>query len=278
MTTIADEVPVHEIQGADRTIRSGGWQVVAGQECRDLWVGGRGPLLVFSFSILLSAMTYLAATNRAMNFLEQREAVNLTLQVALSVGVLVTLLVSADAISGERERGTLEALLLTPVSRRAIVVGKLVAAMTLWLACLVVALPYLWVLGRGVAVTGLAAVLALCVGTLVALGLGSLGLLISACTNSNKTSLAISLLVLLILFAPTQIPALPKTGIGELLVRINPIGSALHYITQVLVNHRDWTHNLNYLVSPAILAVVTCAVLLVAGPSIIKLSAGVTSS
>lgn len=273
MTLTTDEAP--EVQ---RLARSGGWHVVAGQECRDLWVGGRGPLLLFAFSVLLSAMTYLAATNQAMNFLEQREAVNLTLQVALSVGVLLTLLVSADAISGERERGTLEALLLTPVGRRAIVVGKLAAAMTLWLACMLVALPYLWVLGRGVAVAGSAALLTLCVGTLVALGLGSLGLLISACTNSNKTSLAISLLVLLVFFAPTQIPALPKTGIGELLTRINPVGSALDYIAQVLVGHRSWTHNLNHLASPAILAAATLVVLIVAGPKIIKLNGGVSSS
>jgi signal transduction histidine kinase len=37
----------------------------------------------------------------------------------------VTLVVSADAISGERERGTLESLLLAPIGRRAIVAGKL---------------------------------------------------------------------------------------------------------------------------------------------------------
>ena len=149
-----------------RSMTSSRWTVVAEQESRDLWIGGRGPVLVFGFSVLLSAMTYLAATNRAMNFLEQREAVNLTVQVGLAVGVLLTIVVSADAISGERERGTFEALLLTPVSRRAIVVGKLAAATTMWLACLVVTLPYLWVLGRGVAGAGQAALLALVVGTL----------------------------------------------------------------------------------------------------------------
>ncbi|WP_020391915.1 ABC transporter permease [Kribbella catacumbae] len=251
--------------------------VVAEQESRDLWVGGRGPLLVFAFSVLLSAMTYLAATNRAMNFLEQREAVNLTVQVSLTVGVLLTLLVSADAISGERERGTLEALLLTPVSRRGIVGGKLVAALTLWLACLVVTVPYLWVLGRGVAVAGQAALLTLIVGTLVAVGLGGLGLLISALTSSNKTSLASSLLLLLVLFAPTQLPALPKTGIGEALVRVNPIGSSLHYVSQVLVNRRSWTYDLSYLLSPALLAVVVCGVLIATSPRIVKLTAGVSS-
>jgi len=259
----------------DRPAAAGGWRVVAGQETRDLWIGGRGPLLLFAFSLLLSAITYLAATNQAMNFLEQREAVNLTLQVALSVGVLLTLVVSADAISGERERGTFEALLLTPVSRRAIVGGKLFSALTLWFACLVVALPYLWVLGRGVAVAGQAALLALSVGTLIAVGLGGLGLLISTFTNSNKTSLAFGLLLLLVLFAPTQIPALPKTGIGDAVVRVNPIGSGLHYISQILVSHRHWTSDLSYLASPVIVAVVVCGALIVAGPRIVKLHAGV---
>lgn len=250
------------------------WTVVARQESRDLWIGGRGPVLVFGFSVLLSMITYLAATNRAMNFLEQREAVNLTAQVGLAVGVLLTVVAGADAISGERERGTLEGLLLTPVSRRAIVVGKLAAASTMWLGCLVVTLPYLWVLGRGVAGATQAAVLALTVGTLVAVGLGGVGMLFSGWTNSNKTSLACGLLLLLVLFAPTQLPALPKTGFGQLLTRINPIGSALHYISQVLVSRRPWTHDLSYLAAPVVVALLVLVVVVAAGPRLVRLTAG----
>ena len=55
---------------------------VVAKELRDLWVGGRGLLLGLAFSVLLSVITYLVATNTALNFLEQRESVNLTLQVA----------------------------------------------------------------------------------------------------------------------------------------------------------------------------------------------------
>lgn len=250
------------------------WNVVATQESRDLWIGGRGPVLIFGYSILLSAITYLAATNRAMNFLEQREAVNLMVQVALAVGVLLTVAISADTISGERERGTLEALLLTPAPRRAIVIGKLAAAATIWLACLIVAIPYLWVLGRGVSGAGQAAVLTLVVGTLVAVGLGGLGMIFSAWSNSNRTSLASGLLLLLVLFAPTQLPALPKTGFGQLLTRINPIGSALHYISQVLVARRGWTQDLGYLASPLVIAVAALGALLVAAPRLLRLTAG----
>ena len=110
------------------------WAVVAGQELRDLWLGGRGLRAAASaFSILASAITYLGATSEGINFLEKRETVNLTLQVAVMFGALLALLTAADAVSGERERGTLESLLLTPVRRGATLFsGKLLAALSIW--------------------------------------------------------------------------------------------------------------------------------------------------
>src|SRR3954451_11014036 len=125
---------------------------VVEQELRDLWVGGRGLALSLGFSVLLSAIAYLTATNTDLNFLEQRESVNLTLQVAIAVGGLLALLAAADTISGERERGSLESLLLTPVSRLQLTAGKLLAALSLWLAALAITIPYVWFLGRGVGI------------------------------------------------------------------------------------------------------------------------------
>jgi ABC-2 type transport system permease protein len=48
-------------------------RVVTAQELRDLWLGGRGLVLTFAFSLLLSVVAYLVATNRGLNFLEHRE-------------------------------------------------------------------------------------------------------------------------------------------------------------------------------------------------------------
>ena len=246
--------------------------VVARQEIRDLWLGGRGPTLVFAFSVLLSAMTYLSATNRGLNFLEQREAVNLTLQVAIAVGVLATMVVAADAISGERERHTLEALLLTPVPRRDIALGKLVSTLTLWAACVVVSMPYLWVLGRSTAVLGQAVVLIALVGTLVAVGLTGVALLVSALSDSNKTSLAVSLFVLLALFAPTQLPGMPKSWVGDLLVRVNPLASGMHYLSALMLNRHTWRQDLSYLLSPALTVLLTTTVFVIAAPRLIRLT------
>ncbi|HYX84982.1 MAG TPA: ABC transporter permease subunit, partial [Gaiellales bacterium] len=123
-----------------------GWAVVLEQEMRDLWLGGRGLPLSLAFSLLLSVIAYLVATNTALNFLEERESVDLLEEVAIAVGGLLALLAAADAVSGERERATLETLLLAPVPRRQLIAGKLLAALSLWLAALAIMVPYVWFL------------------------------------------------------------------------------------------------------------------------------------
>ena len=129
-----------------------GWLLVAEQELRDLWLGTRGPVLLLCFSLLLSVLTYLAATNKELNLLDHKDTLKVVMQVAVGIGVVLTLLVSADAVSGERERRTLESLLLTPLTPRQIALGKLVASMSVWAAVLLVALPYAWTMRVGIAI------------------------------------------------------------------------------------------------------------------------------
>jgi ABC-2 type transport system permease protein len=183
--------------------------------------------------------------------------------------------VTADGISGERERETLESLLVTPVSRRAILAGKLIAGLTLWLAAYVVSIPYLWLLARDVGIFSRAMTLGLLVGTLVALGLGCLGLLISAVSNSNKISLAISLFLLVILFAPTQLPSgLPAGWFFDVIERLNPVSSALAYIAGQLVQGSPWSEDMSFLVSPLLTVVLAGGALVIAGPRLVRLTVG----
>jgi ABC-2 type transport system permease protein len=240
-----------------------GWWVVLGQELRDVWLGGRGPALAFAFSLILSAVAYLVATNTALNFLEQREAVGLIVQVSVAMGGLLVVIAAADTVSGERDRGTLEALLLAPVPRRQIAAGKLAAALSLWPAAFLVALPYVWFLGRGVGVVGDAVVVGLLVGTLLALELGALGLLLSLFAGSNRVSLALSVFVLLALFAPTQLSAGAQQGwAGDLMLRANPLTAGVHYVGRVLVDGHSFGRDADLLVAPAVAVIALCAVVL----------------
>jgi ABC-2 type transport system permease protein len=256
-----------------RTVRPRAWAIVAGQELRDLWLGGRGLLLSLAFSGLLSVLSYLVATNQALNFLEQRESVNLTLQVAIAVGAMLALLAGADAVSGERERGSLESLLLTPVSRLQLTGGKLLAALSLWIAAFVVTIPYVWFLGRGIGIVGDALATGALVGTLLAIFLVSLGMLASIFASSNRVSLSVSLFVLLALFAPTQFPTSAQQGwAGELFLRSNPLTAGEHYVGKIVVDGHPWSQDASWLVSPLIAAALFAVLAAVAGARFMRLS------
>jgi ABC-2 type transport system permease protein len=272
MATVAHTVPRAEQGKAPR-----GWAVVLEQELRELWIGGRGLLLSVAFSLLLSVIAYLVATNTALNFLEQRESVNLTLQVAIAVGALLALLAAADTVSGERERGTFETLLLAPVSRPQLMGGKLLAALSLWFAAFAVTVPYVWFLGRGVGIFGDAVATGFVVGTLLAVFLASLGIVVSVFAASNRVSLSVSLFVLLALFAPTQLPSSAQQGwAGELLLRSNPMTAGEHYVGKIVTNGHSWRDDLSWLISPTVAAVLFVVVVPALAGRFVRLRGGLS--
>lgn len=252
---------------------SPGWAVVARHELGELWGGGRGLLLLFGFSVLIAVIAYLAATNQSLNFLEQRESTNLTLQAAVAVGSLLVLVTAADSISGERERGTLEALLLTPLPRSQLLLGKLLSPISIWLAAMTVAAPFVWALGHDVGVAGKAIAIGYLLGTTLAIGLAGFGVLISTFARSNRVSLSVSLFVLLALYAPTQLPTGAQSGwFGDLLLRVNPISAAENYIGKIVIDGHGWTQDASWLISPIAAAVLFSALALAVAPRFLTLS------
>lgn len=89
-----------------------GWSTVARQEIGELWLSSKGLAVLFAFSLLLALLSYIASADAGINLLDARESVGVIVQTSIALGTLAALVVSADAISGERERGTLEALLV----------------------------------------------------------------------------------------------------------------------------------------------------------------------
>jgi ABC-2 type transport system permease protein len=256
-------LPASRTEAPNRAV-SRSWIVVAGQDLRDLWLSGRGLTLMVAYTAVLSGSTYVVAINEDLNFVEQREAVSLTLKLAVVVGGLLVVLVAADAISGERERGTLEGLLLTPASRRELVVGKGLAALSLWAVAFALGLPYVWWLGRDVGTFGAAVVSGLVVGTMLALLLVGIGLLVSMFSNSNLLSLSISFFALLVLVAPNQMPTDAVRGwAGELLLRLDPFLGGLTYLDKVIINERGFAADLDLLLVPLLAAVAVPAVAVV---------------
>jgi len=265
VTRLDAERPPSPPTVARAAARTAAWRVVAEREVLDLWVAGRALPLLLGYSVLLGVTSYLVSANQALNFLEQREAVGLTVQVAVAVGGLLVLLAAADAISGERERGTLEALLLTPAAGRDLLIGKGIAALSLWFGAWAVAIPYLWYLGRGVGTNPVSFLAGLVVGSLLALFLTAFGLLVSLASRSNRLSLSVCLFLLLALYAPTQMPSAAQNGwFGAALLRADPFTAALQYLGKLVVDGHGAGQDAAWLIGPIALAALACGAMVAA--------------
>ena len=112
-------VPVDD-RGGELTVESRGWAVVARQELRDLWLGGRGLLLVLRVQ-RPGQRDHLCRRDQRGHQLprEARDGQPHPAGRPSRSAPWSRCSAAADAISGERERGTLESLLLTPAPRRA---------------------------------------------------------------------------------------------------------------------------------------------------------------
>lgn len=216
------------------------WWVVCRRETRDLWVGGKALYLILIYCLLLGGYSYLLASNADTLLLPVPEMIQEMVRHSIAIAVFICLVVAADGFSGDRERGTLEVLLLTPTSRRQITAGKFLAAFSAWPVALLIAIPYWAVLAKGDPVFGQALLWGSLLGTILAALLVGLGLLVSMWCNSNKTSMMVSLCLYLLLLLPTELsrPRIHQTVIEVkrtlLYTFVNPWEAAAQFLGKVL--------------------------------------------
>lgn len=240
------------------------WRTMAAQELRILWLGGRAPLLLALTAAAFATLSFLFATNQELRLIPPREILYLLASSSIAVGLLTCLILAADSVSGERERGSLEALLLTPASRRDLVLGKFVAALSPWPAILIVIAPFLHQLAPNGDAFATALLWTSLVGTIVVAGFAAFGALVSMRAGSNRTSLGVSLVAFLLLMIPTQLPGTAQTGgLGLALKKLNPLESAAHFLEKLMVNNRAPGEVAVFLLAP-VLFLAACLALLAA--------------
>jgi hypothetical protein len=262
------------VSGASE-VRGGGaptWWVVLVKELHELWVGGRALTLLLIYTLLLGIMTYVLATTSELSLIPAKEMVYEILRAAIAVGVFIGVVIGADSISGERERATLEGLLLTPTSRRQVIIGKFLAGASPWPAAYAVAIPYMWVLAQGDEAFGQALLWGAIIGTVLAPAFTAMGMFVSFWCNTNRTSLLVSLGIYVLFLVPTQVAL--RGPAGAFLQWVNPLQAPNLFLERVLVFSRTPADMLTWLLAPSVLAVLAYVLLfLYAGPGL-RLAAG----
>ena len=211
------------------------WWLVLKQEMVELWVGGRVLNLLVLFGVLMSITTYLLATNNEIGLIPPDQTVVVGLTAAITFGLFIGLVIAAESITGERERGTLEPLLLTPASHRHVVLGKFLAALSVWPAAFVLAVPYVATLSRGEAVLWPALFWGGLVGTVLSITFVGLGMVVSIWSESTRVSLFVCLLVYAVSLVPSQLPSqLQESAAGTWIAVLDPVAAAGRLLTRTV--------------------------------------------
>lgn len=238
------------------------WWIVFVRELSELWIWGKALTLVILYSVYLGISSFIFASNSELSLIPPKEMVYLTISGAISVSLFIALIIGADSFSGERERATLEAILLTPANRRQIVIGKFLASISPWPAAMLIAIPYVVVLSQGDEILGIALLWGAILGSLLSPAFTGFGMLISLWSNSNRTSLFASLTVYLLFLLPVQFPGSAQTGtFGRLLKKLNPLEGADHFLEKIIVNNRTVQELMPFLWASIIFALLIFIVL-----------------
>ena len=244
------------------------WWLVFVRELTDLWVGGKALTLLLVYSIILGVQTYVMATNSELSLIPPKEMVYETAKVAIAVSIFIGLIIGSDSISGERERATLESLLLTPARRGQIMLGKFLAGISPWPVAMLLTVPYMIALSQGDEILWPAVFWASVLGSLLAPAYTGLGMLVSFWSSSNRNSFLVSLGLYILFLVPAQLPGRAQAGAaGQFLQWINPMAAASHFMSKHLVNYRTLAEFWTWLTSPVFFALIILgALFLYAGP------------
>jgi len=251
------------------------WRLVFMRELRDLWIGGKALSFTVAYTVLVGGYAYWQARDSAVSLVPPKEMVFELLKFALMAAVFMGLILGADSLSGERERSTLETLLVTPTRRLQLVVGKFLAAASLWPAAAIVTVPFAYSLAQGDEVFGQAVLWGAIVGSALVPAFTALGMFVSFWCANNKSSMFASLSLYLIFLLPTQLQGRAQGGfMGLLFQALNPLTGTKHFLATILVNNRSVGEFSSFLVSTAVfLAVMLVLLFWYAGPSL-RLEAG----
>lgn len=119
------------------------------KEIKENILSFKGVLWMMMATIMFSSLTYSFITVKELSILAQASVISTFMQVVMGFGLLLTIIFAASSISNEKEQGTLESLMLTPLSKGKLIASKWVSVLEIWLTIALIATPYVWTLAGG---------------------------------------------------------------------------------------------------------------------------------
>lgn len=214
--------------------------LVAKKEVRESLFGVRGSMWAVVSALVLSLMSYLLLTDAELSLLDQSEMLYIVTSLSVGLGMLVTGILAGDSVAGERERGTLESVLLSPIRLGSVVAGKVGAVLAGWLLIFAVSAPYILIVGAGSTVDLPAIIYTFVLGTLSVGGFAALVVGMSSLARSGRGVTLGALAIFLGMAAPTLLgTVLQKSWFGTIYNALSPFAQVRLSLDSVIVDKQS---------------------------------------
>jgi ABC-2 type transport system permease protein len=229
---------------------------------KSLWI-------YFAVSILFSGLALSFVSVKELSLLAQVE-VNMTfMKVVLGISILVTIIIGSNMYAGERERETLESLLLSPLSKVQITLGKLVGLLLFWFIISLLSLPYFYALGMGTDIFLKAIVFLYFICFPLVIGFSALSLGFSAILSSPKSSTLLAFVFFLVTAIPMFLSTtMKKSGFAHIVDTISPLSRSMLTLKDYFVNRLGFMVLMVDLLPVLIFLILSIALLLFANNKI----------
>lgn len=207
------------------------------KEIREHVFSRKGVWIFFAISILFSGLTYSFISVKELSLLAQVE-VNMTFMKALiGISILVSIILGSTMVSGEREQGTLESLLLTPLSKVKIILSKVVGILVFWLIISMISIPYFYALTYGTNMLHTIIGYLYLIGLPLVISFSLLSLAFSSWIASSKNATLLSIVLFLVTAIPMFLSTtMKKSGFAHLVDLLSPVSASMLTLKDWLVN------------------------------------------
>ncbi len=211
---------------------------IAAEEAKKNLYGARVSMwAVLSAIVLALTSSDLLLTGGEISPTDQSEALHILTSLTVGLGLLLTGLLAADSVSGEKGRETLRSTLLIPI-RRGALPGKVLGVMAAWLLIYMISVPFILVVGFGTGVLWVALIYTLFLGTLCVAGFAALTVGLGALSRTERGVTPVFLAIFLATTAPTLLEtALRKSWFGDIYNALNPIAQARLSLEGMIVDN-----------------------------------------
>jgi ABC-2 type transport system permease protein len=216
------------------------------KEIKENILSFKGVLWMMMATIMFSSLTYSFITVKELSILAQASVISTFMQIVLGFGLLLTIIFAASSISNEKEQGTLESLMLTPLSKGKLIASKWMSVLAIWLTIALIATPYVMTLAGGTSLHAVVLLFLFGFATLFTASFAAFALAISSLLHSSKNAIMIAVAVFLIFALPAFLATtMKKSGFGKIIDSISPLSGAKTIMKDMFINKLSMSHILN---------------------------------